>query len=50
MFGKWPHEFLKLSVFEQNLAVLCAADREASIVQTATAMKAMPALDISEIA
>jgi hypothetical protein len=50
MFGKWPHEFFELTLYQQNLAVLCAADRDAAILEKATRLKAFPGLDISEVA
>lgn len=48
-YGKWPHEFFDLDVFEQNLAVLCMADKDAARALL-IGKGALPVIDVGEVA
>lgn len=49
-FGKWPHEFELLTVYQQNLALLCMLDHDAATMALAERTGAFPTVEISEVA
>jgi hypothetical protein len=49
-FGKWPHEFEYLDVYQQNLALLCVLDHEAAMLDLADRSGAFPVISASEVA
>ena len=50
LFGKWPHEFEELDVYQQNLAALCALDHEASLVDIVKRSGAFPVVSAGDVA
>lgn len=49
-FGKWPHEFEELDVYQQNLALLCVLDHDAAFMSIAEKSGAFPTFNVSEVA